>query len=46
MKDAPIYPITAGLQPNYHASYVHNAIYVPGLQQFDPTNVWLSTPGS
>jgi peptide/nickel transport system substrate-binding protein len=46
MKDAPIYPITAGLQPNYHASYVHNAIYVPGIQQFDPTNVWLSTPGS
>ncbi|HXP57599.1 MAG TPA: ABC transporter substrate-binding protein, partial [Streptosporangiaceae bacterium] len=44
MKDAPIYPITAGLQPNYHASYVHNAVYVPGIQQFDPTNVWLSTP--
>ncbi|HEX3752261.1 MAG TPA: ABC transporter substrate-binding protein [Streptosporangiaceae bacterium] len=44
MKDAPIFPITAGLQPNYHASYVHNAVYVPGLQQFDPTNVWLSNP--
>ncbi len=28
----------------YHASYVHNAVYVPALQEFDPTNVWLSTP--
>ena len=46
MKDAPIYPITAGLQPNYHASYVHNAWYIPAIQQFDPTNVWLSSPGS
>ena len=44
MKDAPICPIT-DLQPNYHASYVHNAVYVPQIQQFDPTNVWLSTPG-
>jgi peptide/nickel transport system substrate-binding protein len=46
MKDAAIYPITAGLQPNYHASYVHNAVYIPGIQQFDPSNVWLSSPGS
>ena len=46
MKDAPFYPITQPLQPLYHASYVHNAIYVPALQGFDPTNVWLSTPGS
>jgi peptide/nickel transport system substrate-binding protein len=46
MKDAAIYPITNDLQPNYHASYVHNAVYIPGIQQFDPTNVWLSTPGS
>jgi peptide/nickel transport system substrate-binding protein len=44
MRDAPIYPITQPLQPNYHASYVHNAVYIPALQQFDPTNVWLSTP--
>jgi peptide/nickel transport system substrate-binding protein len=42
MKDAPIYPITDPLQPLYHASYVHNAVYVPAIQQFDPTNVWLS----
>jgi peptide/nickel transport system substrate-binding protein len=45
MKDAAIYPITQPLQPNYHASYVHNAVYVPAIQEFDPTNVWLSTPG-
>jgi peptide/nickel transport system substrate-binding protein len=45
MKDAPIYPITDPQQPNYHASYVHNAVYIPTMQQFDPTNVWLSTPG-
>jgi peptide/nickel transport system substrate-binding protein len=43
MKDAPIYPITDPLQPLYHASYVHNAVYVPAIQQFDPTNVWLSS---
>jgi len=46
MKDAAIYPITDPQQPNYHASYVHNAVYVPAIQQFDPTNVWLSTPGT
>jgi hypothetical protein len=23
---------------------VHNAVYVPALGQFDPTNVWLTTP--
>lgn len=42
MQDAPIYPITDPYQPLYHASQVHNAVYVPALQQFDPTNVWLS----
>jgi peptide/nickel transport system substrate-binding protein len=45
MKDAPIYPITDPQQPNYHATYVHNAVYVPSIQQFDPTNVWMSSPG-
>jgi peptide/nickel transport system substrate-binding protein len=44
MKDAPIYPITQPLQPLYHASYVHNAVYVPAIQGYDFTNVWLSTP--
>jgi peptide/nickel transport system substrate-binding protein len=45
MKDSPIYPITDPLNANYHASYVHNAVYIPAIQQFDPTNVWLSPPG-
>jgi len=45
MKDAVIYPITYDNQPLYHASYVHNAVFVPAIQNFDPTNVWLSSPG-
>jgi peptide/nickel transport system substrate-binding protein len=45
MKDAAIYPIVQPYQPLYHASYVHNAVYVPSIQGFDPTNVWLSSPG-
>jgi peptide/nickel transport system substrate-binding protein len=44
MKDAPIYPITQPLLPLYHASYVHNAVYVPALEEFDYSNVWLSSP--
>jgi peptide/nickel transport system substrate-binding protein len=44
MKEAPFYPITNPLQPNYHASQVRNAVYIPALQNFDPTNVWLE-PG-
>ncbi|MEQ7125830.1 ABC transporter substrate-binding protein [Actinopolymorpha sp. B11F2] len=44
MKEAPVYPITNPLQPNYHASQVRNAVYIPALQNFDPTNVWLE-PG-
>jgi len=37
------YQITQSYQPNYHSSFVHNAVYVPSLQNFDPTNVWLSS---
>ena len=44
MKDAPVYPIGQPYQPLYHASYVHSAVYVPALGQFDPTNVWLTAP--
>jgi peptide/nickel transport system substrate-binding protein len=44
--EAPTYQITQDLQPNYHSSFVHNAVYVPTIQNFDPANVWLSTPGS
>jgi peptide/nickel transport system substrate-binding protein len=46
MNDAPTYQITQDLQPNYHSSFVHNAVYVPSIQNFDPTNVWLSTPSA
>ena len=46
MKDAPFYPITQGFQANYHSSFVHNAVYVASIQNFDPTNVWLSSPGA
>jgi peptide/nickel transport system substrate-binding protein len=41
MEDAAIFPITDPQQANYHAAQVHNAIYVPAIQQFDPTNVWI-----
>jgi peptide/nickel transport system substrate-binding protein len=43
MQDAAIYPISQPMRPLYHASYVHNAIYVPSIFNFDPANVWLST---
>ncbi|HEX3425595.1 MAG TPA: ABC transporter substrate-binding protein [Acidimicrobiales bacterium] len=42
MADAAIFPITSPNQPEFHASQVHNTVYVPNLNQFDPTNVWLS----
>ena len=42
MQAAAIYPITAKNQLAAHASYVHNAVYLPIMQQYDPTNVWLS----
>lgn len=42
MEQAPFFPITSPKQANYHASQVHNAVYVPAIQNFDPTNVWLS----
>ncbi len=41
MKDAAFFPITQPNQPNYHAKQVHNAVYIPSIQNFDPTNVWL-----
>ncbi len=42
MKEAAFYPITEELQISDHASYVHNAVYIIGFQNFDPANVWLS----
>jgi len=46
MAEAAVYPITSPLQLAEHAPYVHNAVYMTQWQNFDPTNVWLSTPGS
>lgn len=42
MADAAFYPITNPNQPNYKATQVNNAVYVPAIQNFDPANVWLS----
>ncbi len=42
MADAAVFPITSPTSPNYHAGLVHNAVYIPQLFQFDPTNVWLT----
>jgi peptide/nickel transport system substrate-binding protein len=41
MSDAAFFPITSPLNANYHAAQVHNAVYIPAIQNFDPTNVWL-----
>jgi peptide/nickel transport system substrate-binding protein len=46
MADAPAYQITTPTFPTYHASQVHNTVFVPGLNQIDPTNVWLSPNAS
>ncbi|HET8615640.1 MAG TPA: ABC transporter substrate-binding protein [Actinomycetales bacterium] len=43
MQDAAFFPITSPLNANYHASQVHGAVYVPAIQNFDPTNVWLAS---
>ena len=43
MEDAAFFPITQPKQVNYHAAQVHNAVYVPAIQNFDPTNVWLES---
>jgi peptide/nickel transport system substrate-binding protein len=42
MADAAIFPILTPNQPTYHASQVHGAVFVPNLNQVDPTNVWLN----
>jgi peptide/nickel transport system substrate-binding protein len=42
MKAAAIFPITDNVEFAEHASYVHNAVYLPINQQFDAANVWLS----
>lgn len=44
MEDAAVFPIADPNTPVYHAAQVHNAIYLPVLNQFDLANVWLE-PG-
>jgi peptide/nickel transport system substrate-binding protein len=46
MAAAAFYPVADPLQIALHADYVHNAVYLPQYAQYDPANVWLSTPGS
>jgi peptide/nickel transport system substrate-binding protein len=41
MQDAAFFPITSPVQANYHASQVRGAVYIPALQNFDPTNLWI-----
>jgi peptide/nickel transport system substrate-binding protein len=43
MEDAAYFPITSNLQPTYHASHVHNTVFIPSLQMIDPANVWLTS---
>ncbi len=42
MTQSAIYPITDPNLPLMRGSQVHNAIYVPLIEQIDPTNVWLN----
>jgi peptide/nickel transport system substrate-binding protein len=42
MEDAAVYPINSPLFATYHPTQVHNAVFIPAIQGFDPTNVWLS----
>ena len=41
MADAAMYPVANLKWSTYHAAQVHNAVYMDGLQSFDPANVWL-----
>jgi peptide/nickel transport system substrate-binding protein len=42
MADSAIFPITSPTQPVFHGTQVHNTVFVPNLDQIDPTNVWLT----
>lgn len=42
MADAAIFPIESPTEPVYHANQVHDAVFIPNLLQYDPTNVWLT----
>jgi peptide/nickel transport system substrate-binding protein len=42
MGDAPVFEITTPTFPTFHGTRVHETVFVPALNQIDPTNVWLS----
>ena len=42
MEDAAFFPITNPLNANFRAEHLNNAVYIEGIQNFDPANVWLS----
>jgi peptide/nickel transport system substrate-binding protein len=42
MQDAPWIPLISGSSPNYVGTRVRNWIYMPGFDDGDPANVWLS----
>ena len=43
MKDAPFIPFQTQLTALFHSARVHNAIYVPNSEQYDVTQIWLSS---
>lgn len=46
MKDAAFFPITDPKTANYHSKNIHNAVYMPVFQEYDPTNVTKTGPQS
>ena len=42
MADAAVFPINSPQFATYHPTQVNNAVFIPAIQGFDPTNVWLS----
>jgi ABC-type transport system substrate-binding protein len=43
MSDAPIIPIQTLLTADFRSARVHNAIYIPFSEQYDVTQIWLSS---
>jgi ABC-type transport system substrate-binding protein len=43
MADAPIIPMNTELTPIFRSARVHNAIYIPFSEQYDITQIWLSS---
>jgi ABC-type transport system substrate-binding protein len=43
MADAPFVPFQTQLNPIFRSARVHNAIYIPFTEQYDITQIWLSS---